>query len=226
MIYKCLVVDDEPLSRELIESYISQIDSLECVRTCASAIEASVVLKETAIDLLFLDIEMPILKGTDFYRQLITKPSVIFTTAYRNYALDGFDVNATDYLLKPIVFDRFFSAIEKFLDKKNTPSTDVLNHIFISSNKKNIKLVLDDIVMVESDKDYIKVCQKEAQNTYKLNLSTLEKKLDDRFIRVHRSFIINTHFISAYTKKTIELGTYKIPIGDFYRKDVLQKISE
>ena len=226
MIYKCLVVDDEPLSRDLIESYISQIDTLEFVQTCSSAIEASTVLKETPIHLLFLDIEMPILKGVDFYKQLISRPDVIFTTAYRDYALDGFEVNAIDYLLKPIVFERFFSAIEKFLDKKNTHDSEVLNHIFISSHKKNIKLILDDIVVIESDKDYIKVCQKEKQNSYKLNLSTFEKKLDDRFIRVHRSFIINKDFISAYTKKTIELGSYKIPIGDFYRDDVLRKISK
>ena len=112
---KCLIVDDEELARELIESHLSQLDDFEAVASCASAIEASNVLKNNHIDLMFLDIEMPVLKGTDFYKNLLNKPKVIFTTAYRDYAVDGFDLDAVDYLLKPIVFSRFFQAIERFL---------------------------------------------------------------------------------------------------------------
>lgn len=113
--YKCVIVDDEELARNLIQNHLNQLDDFEIVAICESAIEASKVLQQQQVDLLFLDIELPVLRGTDFFKNLINKPKVIFTTAYRDYALDGFDLNAVDYLLKPITFGRFFKAIEKFL---------------------------------------------------------------------------------------------------------------
>ena len=118
MTYKCLIVDDEKLARELLENHLSQLSEFEIVDSCKNAIEARKILQNKKIDLLFLDIEMPILKGTDFFKSLINKPQVIFTTAYRDYALDGFELNAIDYLLKPITFERFFKATEKFLNQK------------------------------------------------------------------------------------------------------------
>ena len=163
--YKCLIVDDEELARELIETHLTQLDGFELVASCASAIEASTILQQQTIDLLFLDIEMPVLKGTEFFKNLIQKPKVIFTTAYRDYALDGFELNAVDYLLKPITFGRFFKAIEKFLDSENaTPiitskNDNVINNdfIFIRKDRKQIKIKFEDVLYIESLKDYVKI---------------------------------------------------------------------
>ena len=130
MAYKCLIIDDEELARELIETHLSLLTDFEVVASCASAIEARKVLQEHSVDLLFLDIEMPVLKGTHFFKNLLHKPSVIFTTAYRDYALDGFELNAVDYLLKPITFERFFNATEKFLNQqKKTVEIPVVKNI-------------------------------------------------------------------------------------------------
>ena len=141
---KILIVDDEELARELIETHLNQLPDFEIVAICASAIEASSVLKNETIDLLFLDIEMPVLKGTDFLKNLVHKPKVIFTTAHREYAIESYELNVVDYLLKPIVFNRFFKAIEKFLDTQTvveaTKKESELTHIFVQSNKKNIKV--------------------------------------------------------------------------------------
>ena len=148
MKYRCLVVDDESLARELIETHLAQLDDFIVVASCASALEAHKALQTEQIDLLFLDIEMPVLRGTDFLKTLRTKPKVIFTTAYREYAVEGFDLNAIDYLLKPITFERFFQSIEKFMETiKSVPApiedSKLENaHIFIQSNKKNIKYFL------------------------------------------------------------------------------------
>ena len=141
MRYKCLIVDDEELARELIATHLSILDDFELVASCANALEARTILQKETIDLLFLDIEMPILKGTEFFKGLENKPKVIFTTAYRNYAVEGFDLNAVDYLLKPILLDRFLQGIDKFLVSVQTDSPMVklsVDHVFVKSNKKNM----------------------------------------------------------------------------------------
>ncbi|MCE7990840.1 MAG: response regulator transcription factor [Roseivirga sp.] len=231
MIYKCLIVDDEELARELIETHLSQLDNFETVASCASAMEAHKVLQAETIDLLFLDIEMPVLKGTDFFKNLINKPKVIFTTAYREYAVEGFELHAVDYLLKPIVFVRFFKAIEKFIEsvKPQLPagveaSTEPA-HLYVQSNKKRIKVLFDHIYHVESIKDYIKIHLENATVLMvKHGITAFEKKLDGRFLRVHRSYIVNRQKITAYTKQDVEIENVEIPIGDFYRKDVLAEL--
>jgi len=229
MIYKCLIIDDEELARELVETHLRQLDGFELVASCASAIEASNILQQQPIDLLFLDIEMPVLKGTEFFRNLIQKPKVIFTTAYRDYALDGFELNAVDYLLKPITFSRFFKAIEKFKNQQlSTPIIPVgipLNNIsedfiFVSKNRKKIKLIFDDILYIESFKDYVKVHLTNESHTIKFSITAFEKELDFRFIRIHRSYIVNQHKITAYTKHDIEIGDIEIPIGDNYKMNI------
>lgn len=229
MIYKCLIVDDEELARELIETHLSQLDSFEVVASCASAIEAHQVLQEEEIDLLFLDIEMPVLKGTDFLKNLARKPNVIFTTAYRDYAIEGFELSAIDYLLKPITFERFFKAIEKFIEKvksnvksvKNAPTDE--SYIFIQNNKKNIKVLFDDVQYIESIKDYVRIHLINSPSVVtKHGITAFEKQLDNRFIRVHRSYIVNKQKVTAYTKQDIEIGDFEIPIGDYYKVDVLK----
>ncbi|MBL4568400.1 MAG: response regulator transcription factor [Flavobacteriaceae bacterium] len=227
-IYKCLIIDDEELARELIETHLTQLTGFELVASCASAIEASTILQQQTIDLLFLDIEMPVLKGTEFFKNLINKPNVIFTTAYRDYALDGFELNAIDYLLKPITFARFFKAIEKFKRQQSTINQESIpisanlkdDYIFVTKNRKKIKVVFSDILYVESLKDYVKIHLTDEFHTVKFSISAFEKELDDRFIRIHRSYIINSNKITAYTKNDIEINKTEIPIGDNYRKNI------
>ena len=226
--YKCLIVDDEELARELIATHLSQLPDFEIVAICASAIEANTVLKTRTIDLLFLDIEMPVLKGTDFLKNLVHKPKVIFTTAHREYAIESYELNVVDYLLKPIVFNRFFKAVEKFLDTQiiieaNT-NTSESTHIFVQSNKKNINVNYDGILYIESIKDYIKIHTLNSTLIIKHGISAFEEKLDHRFIRVHRSYIVNSQKVTAYTKQDIEIGAIEIPIGDLYKKSALEKL--
>lgn len=230
MSYQCVIVDDEPLARELLEGYLEKIPDFELVASCPSAIDASTILSKNKVDLIFLDIEMPLLKGTDFFKNLAYKPQVIFTTAYRDYALDGFELNALDYLLKPIFFERFFSAIQKFLKLQNTveKTTEVIQkkitdkHVFVNKAKKQIKVVFDDVLYVESLKDYIKIhFQKQEALMVKESISAFEKRIDNRFIRAHRSYIVNSEKITAYTKNDIEIGQIEIPIGNNFKDNML-----
>ena len=233
MKYKCLIIDDEELARELIETHLSQLDNFEIIASCASAIEAHKVLQKEKVDLLFLDIEMPVLKGTDFFKNLSNKPKVIFTTAYRDYAIEGFELSAVDYLLKPIVFERFFKAIEKFIETSKPIETVFYekeetskNYIFVQSNKKNIKVLFNDINYIESIKDYIRIHLTDKSTLIiKHGITAFSNKLDNRFLRVHRSYIINKQKITAFTKQDLEIGNIEIPIGDFYKVDVLTKIN-
>jgi two-component system LytT family response regulator len=223
--YKCIVVDDEELARRLIKRHLSELGDFELVASCGSAIEALKIIKETHIDLIFLDIEMPLIKGTDFLKNLDRKPKVIFTTAYREYALEGFELNVVDYLLKPINFVRFLKAIEKFLENANNKSENTLpKYIYIQSNKKNIKIELDDVLYIESLKEYIQVHFKDRKVLFKGGITDFEEKLNSSFLRVHRSYIINTDKITAFTKSDIEIGRIEIPIGDTYKDRVFKKI--
>ncbi len=228
MTYNCLIVDDEPLARELIETYLEKLPNFDVVASCKSALEASTILAETKVDLMFLDIEMPQIKGVDFFKTLTYKPDVIFTTAYREYALDGFELNAVDYLLKPIFFERFFSAIQKFLkQQKSTSSTDTTEthetteSIFVNKAKKQIRVRFDDILYVESFKDYIKIHFEDETLTIKESISSFEKRIDDRFVRIHRSYIVNKTKITAYTKHDIEINAIEIPIGNSYKHNII-----
>ncbi len=226
MSYKCLIIDDEKLARGLIQNHLSQLDDFELIASCASAIEASKILQQETIDLLFLDIEMPLLKGIDFFKNLVHKPNVIFTTAYRDYAVEGFELNAVDYIVKPITFQRFFNAIEKFraLQKiaNQQPENKTLKEfIYIRKDRKQVKVYLADILYVESLKDYIRIHLAEERHVTKSSISAFEEKLDERFIRIHRSYIINKHKVSAYTKKDIEIGAIEIPVGDNFRENLM-----
>lgn len=241
---RCLIVDDEALARELIENHLAQLPNYELVASCASAIEAREVLNQEHVDLMFLDIEMPVLKGTEFYKNLLNKPKVIFTTAYRDYALDGFELDAVDYLLKPVVFSRFFKALERFsashfktpevdepnlsdklnLNQKQTQQAD---HIFVRKDRKQVKICLDEIVYIQSVKDYIKIIidvgsiggapNGVTSHLIKERIGAFEQQLGDAFLRVHRSYIVNKDKVTAFTKHDVELGDHEIPIGDNYR---------
>jgi len=223
--YKCIIVDDEELARRLIKRHLSELEDFELIASCESAIEALKIMKETQVDLMFLDIEMPLIKGTDFLRNLSHKPKVIFTTAFREYALEGFELNVIDYLLKPIIFTRFLKAIEKFLESTNKViKQSEPKYIYIQSNKKNIKIVLDDVLYIESLKEYVQIHFKDRKVLFKSGITAFEQQLNSHFIRVHRSYIVNTDMISAFTKRDIEIGDIEIPIGDSYKEIVLKRL--
>ncbi|MEL7119577.1 MAG: LytTR family DNA-binding domain-containing protein [Bacteroidota bacterium] len=227
MSYKCLIVDDEELARELVATHLSILDDFELVASCANALEARTVLQKETIDLLFLDIEMPILKGTDFFKGLENKPKVIFTTAYRTYAVEGFNLNAVDYLLKPILLNRFLQGIDKFLasvQAESSMSKLFADHIFVKSNKKNVKILLKDVLYIESVKDYIRIHTPAQKWMVKGGITAFATQLDRRFLRVHRSFIVNMDQVTAFTKQDIEIGNLEVPIGESYKEEVLRKL--
>jgi len=229
----CLIVDDEPLAIKLIETHIAKIPQLEVIGTCQNPMEAFELLKKEKIDLLFLDIQMPLMTGIDFVKSLQQVPSIIFTTAYREYAVESYELEVVDYLLKPISFTRFFKSINKFLNsrqptlsskKEETSQVETPDFIFVNANKKHIKILFDDILYVESIKDYVRIHTKDQRIVTKDKISGFEKKLAPHFLRVHRSFIVNTQQISAFTAHDIEIGQIEIPIGGSYKQKVFEML--
>lgn len=225
---QCLVIDDEPLAVSLIEDYISKFSQLEIVATCNNAINGFEILKTRHIDLVFLDIQMPVLGGIEFLKSLNNPPKIIFTTAYREYALEGYELNILDYLLKPISFDRFLKAINKYFEtikvlpeEKPAAPNEFTDHLFVNMNKKNYKILFEDIIYAESLKDYIKIHTSEKIITTKKKISDLEQILPSYFLRTHKSYIVNVQKITAFTASDIELGDNEIPIGISYKKHVL-----
>lgn len=228
MKYKCIIIDDEPLARELLASHLMNFENFELIDSFENALKAYSFLEQNTVDLIFLDIEMPLLKGNDFLKKLKNPPKVIFTTAYREYAIEGYELNVIDYLLKPITFDRFFVSIEKFrqlqLPKKDIkPITE--NHVFVSSGSKNIKIVLDEILYIESLKDYITIHLENGKSHHiKQNISVFEKMLGSNFVRIHRSYIIQTQKLTAYSKNEVEINAIEIPIGNSYKENWLNHL--
>ena len=227
---KCLIVDDEPLAIGVIKAYIEQVPQLQLITTCSDAMKAFQVLNTQDIDLLFLDIEMPEINGIDFIKSLANPPAIILTTAYREYALQSYEIEVVDYLLKPISFSRFFKAINKYLKSKNdnkvstTPVSESKKQgsLYVYSNKKNIKVYFDDILYVESVKDYVNIHTTGKNIISKNTITKYEELLPDSFIRVHRSFIVNTSKITAFTHHDVEIGEKEIPIGSSYKKGVME----
>lgn len=229
---RCLVIDDEPLAVRLISSYIQQIPGLEIAAVCNSAIEAFGILQEQKIDLMFLDIKMPKLIGTDFIRSIPNPPKVIFITAYRDYALDGYELDIVDYLLKPVSFGRFMKAVLKAIkligiDNNITPENngDSVNKdafLYFKIDKEMQKVLLHEILFIESSKEYVKLHLENGKSLLvKQGLSSLQKLLSPhRFLRVHRSYIVTIEKISSYNPTYITVGDHKIPIGRLYKNEV------
>ncbi|MFD2874184.1 LytR/AlgR family response regulator transcription factor [Mucilaginibacter ximonensis] len=222
---RCLLIDDEPLAIMLLEKHIAQLDFLEVTATCGNALKALEVLKRDGIDLVFLDIQMPAISGIDLLKTLKHPPKVIITTAYREYAVDGYDLDIVDYLLKPITFERFFKAVERYLRGNDHPVTETAHLqspepdvIYFKSGYKNIRINTDDILYVESLKDYVKIVTTKETLTVKYRISDLENKLSAKgFLRIHRSFIANLKQIKAFTASDVEIGTVELPIGESYK---------
>ena len=230
----CLLVDDEPPAIELLENYIGLIDHLEIVGTSQSAVKAFNLLKSLQVDLIFLDIQMPVLNGIDFIKTLDSPPSIILTTAYREYALDGYDLNIIDYLLKPISFDRFLKAVDKFRHRNIAPETNQnetydhsLGHIYLNINRTKHKVIFDEITHIESLKDYSRIHLSNENLVVKGNIGTTLKLLPaDKFIRIHRSFAVHINKISAYKKGVLSIDKISLPIGAKYWEELLQKINK
>ena len=223
----CIAVDDEPLALDIIEAYVNKHPELSLVARCNNAAEASEVLKTHKVDLMFLDINMPEISGLSFVKSLEKKPLFIFTTAYPDYAVEGFELDAIDYLLKPIAYDRFEKGVEKAKEyykiKQNADvaETDLeSDYIFVKANQKLIKLAYSDIYYVEAFADYVKIFLADKKIVTLQTMKNMEKKLpEDMFTRVHRSFIVNRKLVQSFSTSMCEVNDVKIPIGKNY-KDV------
>ena len=226
-----LIVDDEPLARDVLEAHISRLPDLFLVGKCKNAPEARQALEENAVDLMFLDIQMPQINGIDFLKTLQNPPLIVFTTAYSNYAVEGFELNAVDYLMKPISFERFSIAIEKAREKLLTPKKQLsepteLDHIYVKSDKKLIRVKYSDIIYIEGLKDYVIIRMDTGRIITLQTMKSLEEKLPSKiFRRVHRSFIVSVqriHSIEGNTIEVVEKGVAKhLPIGKNYRDELL-----
>ncbi|MCW3116364.1 MAG: DNA-binding response regulator [Chitinophagaceae bacterium] len=227
----CLAVDDEPPALDVLKKYISSVQSLELVGTCADAVEALNFIRQHSVDLLFLDIQMPQILGTDFLRTLKKPPKVIFTTAFRKFAIEGFELDAVDYLLKPISFERFLKAVNKVMDASLNGTLSVENeqqnktsadpYIYLRSDRKMIKVALSDILYIESLKDYIKVIATSGTVITKQSISSIEETLPkDMFIRIHRSFIVALNKIESYNHELVWIARHELPISRMYRHEV------
>ena len=233
---RCLVVDDEPLALDILEDYISKVPFLTLVKTTTSAIEGLSLVQSDAIDLVFLDVQMPELTGIQFLKIINGKCDVILTTAYSQYALDGYELDVVDYLLKPIAFDRFYKAAQKVLQNSgntNSLAPEVLpaqkNHdfIFVKAEHKIQKIYLDDILYIEGLKDYISIFTKSERIITLQNMKKMEESLPSKsFIRVHKSYIIALGKIESIERSRIQIGEKIIPIGDTYREYFFKQIED
>ncbi|HEX3080511.1 MAG TPA: response regulator transcription factor [Puia sp.] len=226
--YSCIIVEDEPLAVEILTDYISQIPFLELKHVCGDAIYAMEVLQQEKIDLIFLDIHLPKLKGIDFLESLKYPPWIIITSAYQEYALQAFDGNVTDYLLKPIRFSRFLKAVNKLNQQLPLqPVTSALSvperkFLFFNVAKKKVKIYLDEIFYIESLREYVRITAQGTTILTKFPLSEVEELFaSNNFIRIHRSFIVSKERITAFSATEVEINGIQIPIGRTYKEFVL-----
>lgn len=228
---KCIIVDDEPLAIEAIEMHLNELSGFEIVAKCSDAVKAFEILNKKKIDLMFLDIQMPKITGIEFLKSLQNHPKVIITSAYSQYAVKGFELDVIDYLMKPIPFNRFIQAIDKYYrsvnenivgeDKQGLPD----DFILVRADRKNIKIKFNEILYLESMKDYVSIKTNSGTITTKILLSICEKKLPgDMFIRIHRSFIINKSKVDSFTSNTVVIGKKELPIANSYKNRVFTSL--
>ncbi|HWA36205.1 MAG TPA: LytTR family DNA-binding domain-containing protein [Cyclobacteriaceae bacterium] len=227
---RCLIVDDEPLAIEVLRQYIVSTPQFEIAGECLNALAAFEFLQKENVDVMFLDIQMPRLLGTDLIKSLPNPPRVIFTTAHRDFALDGFELGALDYLLKPITFERFLKSVYK-LTHGTTSSAPERNEfpterfLYFRSDRKMIKVTLNDILYIESLKDYVKIVTTRGQVITKQSISSVEAMLPDKeFVRIHRSFIIALNKVDSFTATDVMIGKVDLPVGPLYRHETTRRI--
>ncbi|NNC95528.1 MAG: response regulator transcription factor [Chitinophagales bacterium] len=232
---RCLIVDDEPLARDVIENYIGKVSELTLIGSCNNAVEAFEYLHKDQIDLIFLDIQMPEITGVDFLKSLNNPPAVIFTTAYSEYAVEGFNLNVADYLLKPVPFDRFLKAVnkvienamEKNLNGDSSSSSTPDEYMFIKTDKKIVKIKYNDIMYIEGLKDYVMIYTKSERHITLMTMKGLEAKLpSNMFKRVHKSYIISIDKIKSILGNLIEIGEKHVPIGKMYKEEFFKIVEK
>ena len=230
---RCIIVDDEPVARDILKRHLSKIDNIEIIASCKIAIEAFTVINNEQIDLIFLDIKMPEISGLSFAKSINKNARIIFTTAYRDYAVDGFDLQAVDYLLKPVSFERLLQSIQKYANENSpvraTKAEEVLveqqDFIFVRSDRKMIRIDFAEILYIESLSDYIKIYLIDKMVVTREAISSIEARLPRKdFIRVHRSFIISKAHIISFTNEFVEVGNEEIPISRSYKQEVLKRL--
>jgi two-component system, LytTR family, response regulator len=225
----CIIVEDEPLAAKVLTDYVAQVPFLELKGIFKDAILATEYLRDHQPDLIFLDIHLPKLKGMAFLKTLTNAPAVIITTAYHEYAVQGFELNVTDYLLKPFEFERFLVAVNKVSNaKKQTPTPavqeDTKDHLYVNVQKKKVKILFDDILYIESQREYIKIVTTKGEHISKISTHEIEDVLPaSQFKRIHRSFIVSVSKINSYTAEDVEVNGIWLPIGRGY-KDVMDSL--
>jgi DNA-binding LytR/AlgR family response regulator len=227
--YSCIIVEDEPLSAEILTDYIKQVPFLELKSVCVDAIYAMEILQKEKIDLIFLDIHLPRIKGLEFLESLRNPPPVIIVSAYKEYALEGFELNVIDYLLKPVRFSRFLKSVNKLHQQQAGPLLPVTpaltgerTYFFFPVGKKKVKVFLDEVLYIESLREYVRITTREKNILTKFQLSRIEELLSqNNFLRIHRSFIVAKDKISAFTTADVEINNKQIPIGRSYKELVL-----
>ncbi|MEA1877346.1 MAG: LytTR family DNA-binding domain-containing protein [Bacteroidota bacterium] len=234
MSVKCLIIDDEPLAIRVLENHIQKIPWLKIIFTTTNPVEAIDQVKRRNVDLIFLDIQMPELSGLEFIESLPSHPPVIFTTAYRQFAADAYDLDGLDYLVKPIALPRFIKAVNKYVerygDNKDLPMVNIAGSgesrsFFIRSGHEMVRVEIDKILYIESLKDYVQIFLPDKKYIYKARISNLEEELsEDQFIRIHKSYLVPVSRISAVSPTHIRLGEKEIPIGRTYKNIVLKRL--
>lgn len=229
---RCLIVDDEQPAVGLLTQYVEMVDGFEVTAFCYSAVKAREILKVTEVDLIFMDIRMPVLSGIDLIKTLRNPPAIVLTTAYREYALDGYDLDIIDYLLKPIKFDRFLKACQRYEERNDTRQAPQSNaqdnedHFYVNVNKTHHKIVFADILYIESLKDYVRIHTTTEKLVVKGNIGSFMNQLPEQlFVRTHRSYIICLKHVKAYNQTDIEVGEKSIPIGVSHRKELMERLS-
>lgn len=233
---RCLLIDDEPPALKVLTRYISSINGLEIVGQCSNAIEALGVLRHKPVDVIFLDIKMPRILGTEFLRNLSHPPKVIFVTAYREYAVDGFELDAVDYLVKPVSFERFFKAITKLSRLLGGETSEVAASnssapaafVYLKVDRDMKKVFVNDIAYLESWKDYVMVYLNDGKHfLVKQSITAMENLLSEhKFLRVHRSYMVSLEKVSGYNGLSVQLGNQEIPIGRLYKQSVMERLQE
>jgi DNA-binding LytR/AlgR family response regulator len=228
---RCLIVDDEPLARDLIRDYVAKLENFEVVAECGDAMKALNTLRTKQVDLIFLDIQMPQINGIEFLKTLKHPPRVIITTAFHEYALDGFELDVVDYLLKPITFERFLKSVNRFYQMNQDGIQLIGNHgggkstdntfIYLKENKKVIKIYLSEIKYIEGLSEYVQIYTDKRKVIVKASLAQMEEKLPAaQFLRIHKSFIVSVNRIEAFTAHTVEIQNKELPIGRSYKNVV------
>jgi two-component system LytT family response regulator len=224
----CIAVDDEPLALSLLADNISKIDFLQLKASCDSALAANKILQEQDIDLIFIDIQMPGITGIQFIKTLVKKPMVIIVSAYKQYALEGFELDVVDYLVKPVALDRFMKACNKARELielkslKSATETNAADHTFLNAGYNMIRTVFSEVLYIEGLRDYVKIhfTDERKPAVVRLTFKSVEENWPSYFMRIHKSFIINTKQISSLTRSSVVIGGQDLPLGEAYRQSI------